>query len=180
MALVSLKLREALRDRSVRDPLTRLFNRRYLEETLNRELSSCKRADQPLGVIMIDVDHFKKYNDTHGHDTGDYVLVQIADIVRSKLRAGDTPCRYGGEELVLLMPGAPKEIAAARAESVRAAVEKHELVYKDKALTGVTVSLGVAGFPGDGNTAAAVLKAADSALYVAKQSGRNRVVISGV
>ena len=104
MALVSLKLREALRDRSVRDPLTRLFNRRYLEETLVRELTNCMRTEKPLGVIMLDIDHFKKYNDTHGHDVGDFVLVEIADLVRSKLRSADVPCRYGGEELALIMP----------------------------------------------------------------------------
>jgi diguanylate cyclase (GGDEF)-like protein/PAS domain S-box-containing protein len=179
MALVSLKLREALRNRSVRDPLTRLFNRRYLEETLVRELASCKRDNQQLGIIMVDVDHFKKYNDTHGHDAGDYVLVEIAEIVRSKLRVGDVPCRYGGEELVLVMPGVPKETAAARAEVVRKAVEKHEFIHRGKSLSGITISLGVANYPTDGDTPAALLKAADSMLYLAKESGRNKVVVAG-
>jgi diguanylate cyclase (GGDEF)-like protein/PAS domain S-box-containing protein len=176
MALVSLKLREALRDRSVRDPLTRLFNRRYLEETLVRELSSCKRSEKPLAVIMADIDHFKRYNDTHGHDVGDFVLVQIAEIIRARLRSADIPCRYGGEELALVMPGAGREIAMGRAEAIRKAIEGHEFVYKGKRLAGVTVSMGVAECPADGGAAAALLKAADSALYQAKEGGRNRVV----
>lgn len=178
MALVSLKLREALRSRSVRDPLTKLFNRRYLEETLTRELSNGKRANQHLGFIMIDIDHFKNYNDTHGHDAGDFVLVEIADLLRSKLRLGDIACRFGGEELVLIMPGASKEIAAIRAESMRKDIEQHEFVYQGKNLNGVTVSLGVAEYPQDGDTPAMLLKAADAALYRAKDAGRNRVVLA--
>ncbi|MBI3528156.1 MAG: diguanylate cyclase [Betaproteobacteria bacterium] len=180
MALVSLKLREALRERSVRDPLTRLFNRRYLEETLARELSNCKRAGKPLGVIMVDIDHFKQYNDTHGHDVGDFVLVEIADLVRSKLRSEDVACRYGGEELALIMHGASKEIVFARAEAVRKAIADHEFVCKGKNLARVTVSMGVAEFPADGDSVAAVLKAADTALYQAKESGRNRTAMAGI
>lgn len=179
MALVSLKLREALRNRSVRDPLTSMFNRRYLDETLVRELSNSSRTEKPLGAIMIDIDHFKTYNDTHGHDAGDFVLVEIAELVRAKLRSGDVPCRYGGEELMLIMPGAAKEITTERAELLRKAIESHEFVYKGKSLAGVTVSMGVAEFPSDGDTAAALFKAADAALYQAKESGRNKVVVAG-
>lgn len=178
MALVSLKLREALRNRSVRDPLTKLYNRRYLEETLTRELSNGKRANRYLGIIMIDIDHFKKYNDTHGHDAGDFVLTELADLVFSKLREGDIACRYGGEELVLVMPGASKEITAKRAEFLRESIEKHEFVYKGNNLHGVTVSLGVADYPVDGDSAASLMKAADTALYQAKAAGRNRVVLA--
>jgi diguanylate cyclase (GGDEF)-like protein/PAS domain S-box-containing protein len=178
MALVSLKLREALRNRSVRDPMTQLFNRRYLDETLTRELANCKRANKPLGVIMIDIDHFKSYNDTHGHDAGDYVLVEIADILRSKLREGDVACRYGGEELTMIMLGASKEITYERAEAVRLALETHEFIYKGKNLAGVTASFGVAAYPEDGEGAIGLLKAADTALYSAKESGRNKVVVS--
>lgn len=178
MALVSLKLREALRNRSVRDPLTKLFNRRYLEESLARELCNGKRYNQNLGIIMIDIDHFKNYNDTHGHDAGDFVLIEIADLLRSKLREGDIACRYGGEELVLVMPGATKDITAARAEVMREAIEKHEFIYKGKNMDGVTVSLGVADYPGDGESSATLMKAADVALYNAKSAGRNRVVLA--
>lgn len=178
MALVSLKLREALRNRSVRDPLTKLFNRRYLEETLTRELSNARRNGHSLSVIMIDIDHFKKYNDNHGHDAGDFVLVEIAELVASKLRAGDIACRYGGEELVLVMPGAPKEIAATRAEYLRESIEKHEFAYRGKSLLGVTVSAGIAELPSSGDTPALLMKAADAALYRAKDAGRNRVVLA--
>ncbi len=178
MALVSLKLREALRSRSVRDPLTKLFNRRYLEETLARELSNGKRSNQNLGVIMIDIDHFKKYNDTHGHDAGDFVLVEISELLRSKLREGDIACRYGGEELVMIMPGATKEITATRAEAMREAIEKHEFIYQGNNLNGVTVSLGVSEYPQDGDSSLALIKAADSALYRAKDGGRNQVVLA--
>lgn len=178
MALVSLKLREALRNRSVRDPMTRLFNRRYMDETLIRELANCKRSNKPLGVIMIDIDHFKTYNDTHGHDAGDYVLVEIADIMRTKLREGDVACRYGGEELVMIILGASRDVTVERAELVRAAIEKHEFVYKGRNLASVTASLGVAVYPDGGDTAATLLKTADTALYIAKESGRNRVVVS--
>jgi diguanylate cyclase (GGDEF)-like protein len=178
MALVSLKLREALRSRSARDPLTKLFNPRYLEETLTRDLSNCKRSNQNLGVIMIDIDHFKTYNDTHGQDAGDSVLVGISDLLRSKLRKGDIACRYAGEELVMVMPGTTKEITAARAELMREAIEKHEFVYKGRKLLGVTVSVGVANYPADGDSSATLMKAADSALYQAKDAGRNRVVLA--
>lgn len=178
MALVSLKLREALRSRSVRDPLTKLFNRRYLEETLARELSNGKRASQRLGYIMIDIDHFKNYNDTHGHDAGDFVLVEIAELLRAKLRSGDIACRFGGEEMVLIMPGASKDIAAIRAETMRETIEQHEFVYQGKNLNGVTVSLGVAEYPRDGDTSMALMKAADTALYRAKDSGRNQIALA--
>lgn len=176
MALVSLKLREALRNRSVRDPMTQLFNRRYLDETMTRELAKCYRSEKPLGVIMIDIDHFKTYNDTHGHDAGDYVLTEIAEIMRSKLRERDVACRYGGEEMVIIMPGASKLIASERAEMVRVAIQNHEFIYRGNNLAGVTASLGVSSYPEDGNNASVLLKAADTALYLAKESGRNRVV----
>lgn len=178
MALVSLKLREELRSRSVRDPLTKLFNRRYLEETLVRELANGKRSSQRLGIVMIDIDHFKRYNDTHGHDAGDFVLAEIANLLRTKLRSGDIACRYGGEELMLVMPGASKEIAAKRAEVMRDLIEKSEFNYKGQSLAGVTVSLGVADYPEDGDSAAALMKAADMALYKAKDEGRNCVVLA--
>jgi diguanylate cyclase (GGDEF)-like protein/PAS domain S-box-containing protein len=178
MALVSLKLREALRNRSVRDPMTLLFNRRYMDETLIRELANCQRSNKPLGLIMIDIDHFKNYNDTYGHDVGDYVLTEIAEIIRAKLREGDIACRYGGEELVMIMLGATKEITTTRAEIVRAAIEEHEFLYKGKTLASVTASLGVAAYPEEGVSATTLLKAADTALYLAKESGRNKVVVS--
>jgi diguanylate cyclase (GGDEF)-like protein/PAS domain S-box-containing protein len=176
MALVSLKLREELRSRSVRDPLTKLFNRRYLEETLVRELANGKRTGQKLGIVMIDIDLFKQYNDTHGHDAGDFVLVEISNLIRNKLRSGDIACRYGGEEIVLVMPGASKDIASQRAELIRSLIEAHKFNFKGEDLSEVTVSLGVADYPEDGENATVLMKAADRALYQAKEAGRNRVV----
>ncbi len=178
MALVSLKLREALRTRSLHDPMTQLFNRRYLDETLLHELANCQRSDKPLGVIMLDIDHFKTYNDTHGHDAGDFVLTEIAKIINAKLRDEDMACRYGGEELVMVIPGASKAITGERAETVRQAIEQHEFIHNGNKLSGVTASLGVSAYPDDGDTAPVLLKAADTALYLAKNAGRNRVVVT--
>jgi diguanylate cyclase (GGDEF)-like protein/PAS domain S-box-containing protein len=178
MALVSLKLREALRSRSVRDPLTTLFNRRYLEETLTRELANSQRNNQNLGIIMLDIDHFKQYNDTHGHDAGDFVLQEMAELLRSKLRLGDIACRYGGEELIMVMPGASKQITANRAELMRAAIAQHELIYKGKPLDNVTASFGVSNYPADGESCESLIKRADEALYDAKAAGRNCVKLS--
>lgn len=178
MALVSLKLREALRSQSVRDPLTHLYNRRYMEETLDRELSRCKRTGESLGVIVMDVDHFKTYNDSHGHDAGDLVLTEIANITVSKLRKSDVACRYGGEELVLIMPGAQKALTTKRAEDVREAIARHAIDYRGKPLLTVTISAGVASYPEDGDTNEALVKAADSALYRAKEGGRNRITVA--
>lgn len=178
MALVSLKLREALRSQSVRDPLTHLYNRRYMEETLDRELSRCKRAGDHLGIIIMDVDHFKTYNDLHGHDAGDLVLTEIANLTLSKLRKSDVACRYGGEELVLIMPGAQKNLTTKRAEDVRDAIARRAIEYRGQPLPTVTVSAGVAAYPGDGETVESLLKAADTALYRSKETGRNRVTVS--
>jgi diguanylate cyclase (GGDEF)-like protein/PAS domain S-box-containing protein len=178
MALVSLKLREALRSRSVRDPLTTLFNRRYLEETLTRELSNSQRNNQNLGIIMLDIDHFKQYNDTHGHDAGDFVLQEMAELLRSKLRLGDIACRYGGEELIMVMPGATKQITANRAELMRAAIAQHEFIYKGKPLDSVTASFGVSNYPADGESCESLIKSADEALYDAKAAGRNCVKLA--
>src|SRR5450830_14220 len=176
MALVSLKLREALRSRSVRDPLTKLFNRRYLEETLLRELSNCKRGNGELSVIMIDVDHFKTFNDTQGHDAGDFVLTELAMLMNTKLRKGDISCRYGGEEFVVVLPGASKEITMQRAEQLRVTFESHKFMHQARELKSVTASFGVATSPMNGVTVEAILKAADEAMYQAKEGGRNRVV----
>ena len=131
-----------------------------------------------MAISQPNLRRFKNYNDTYGHDAGDYVLIEIAEIMRSKLREGDVPCRYGGEELIMIMLDTPKEITAERAEIVRVAIEKHEFLHKGKTLASVTASLGVAAYPEDGDNATTLLKAADTALYLAKESGRNKVVVS--
>ncbi len=179
LALANLKLRDSLRELSVRDPLTGLFNRRYMKETLEREIQRVHRAGSTLGVVMLDVDHFKKFNDTHGHEAGDAVLASLAGVIVRSVRAEDVACRFGGEEFVLILPGATPEVTRERAERLRQTVESSlRPDHHGQALT-VTISLGVAGYPLHGATPTEVLAAADTALYSAKNRGRNRVVASG-
>jgi len=178
LALANLKLRENLREQSIRDPLTGLFNRRYLEESLEREVSRAERKHHPLGIIMLDVDHFKKFNDKFGHNAGDAVLRELGQFLLKHIRGSDIACRYGGEELTLILPEAPLEILKQRAEQLREAV-KHLKVHNPQEMVGViTLSIGVACFPEHGLTGEAVLEAADAALYRAKEGGRDRVAIA--
>jgi len=175
MALGNLMLREELKAQSIRDPLTGLFNRRYTEETLERELKGAARSKAPVGVVMIDVDHFKRVNDTHGHDGGDVVLKAIAELLRSRTRGHDVVSRLGGEELLVLLPGASLESAKAKAEALREAIAKLELTHRGRRVE-VTASFGVAAFPEHGSEGPELLRAADQALYTAKRTGRDRVV----
>jgi diguanylate cyclase (GGDEF)-like protein/PAS domain S-box-containing protein len=177
LALANLKLRETLRSQAIRDSLTGLFNRRYLEETLERELSRSKRADSPLGVIMMDLDHFKEYNDTYGHNAGDELLAALGHTIQEQMRREDIACRYGGEEFLLIMPGAPLEVAVERAQIMNESVR--QLHTQDRALKPITISAGVAIFPAHGATGKDVIKAADAAMYQAKEEGRDRVVVAG-
>jgi len=178
LALVNFKLRETQHMQSTRDALTTLFNRRYLDETLEIEFQRAIRGGLPIGVIMSDIDHFKLFNDTHGHDCGDLVLQAIAQVLASNSRKGDIVCRYGGEEFTVVMPGATPEATLSRAESMRQAVKERPLTWQGQTLAAVTMSFGVAGFPGNGKIARDVMKAADDALYRAKAQGRDRVVIA--
>jgi diguanylate cyclase (GGDEF)-like protein len=167
-----------LRKLSVRDTLTGLFNRRYLEETLDRELSRVARKQLPLGIIMVDIDHFKRFNDTHGHAAGDMLLQRMGDFLRGHIRAADVACRYGGEEFVLILPEASREVTSERAEHVREEVKYLRIDFQGQLLEVVTLSLGVAVFPTNGSTGVAVLRAADTALYQAKREGRDRVIVA--
>ena len=180
LALSNLKLRETLRQQSVRDPLTGLYNRRFLEETLDRELARLERKNLPLSLIMIDVDNFKNFNDTFGHEAGDAVLRDLGGILQRHVRGGDIACRYGGEEFTIVLPEASLEIGRQRAEMLREAVHELRLVHDGKSLGAVTLSLGVACFPEHGRRREHLLQAADAALYEAKNGGRNRVVVSTV
>jgi diguanylate cyclase (GGDEF)-like protein len=173
LALANLHLRETLRYQSIRDPLTGLYNRRYLEESLTQELISAQRHRHPIGVIMLDLDHFKVFNDTYGHDAGDRALQAVAHLLTDSVRGSDIACRYGGEEITLVLPGSSLAETQARAEEIRRAIAALNLPETNAALT---ASLGVACFPEHGTTLRGLIKAADQAMYQAKQEGRDRVV----
>jgi diguanylate cyclase (GGDEF)-like protein/PAS domain S-box-containing protein len=171
------RMQAALREQAIRDPLTGLFNRRYLDETLPRELSRCQRSSEPLAVAMLDLDHFKRFNDAYGHAAGDRVLQAVGDLLHRSLRAGDIACRYGGEELAIVMPGSSRDDARARLEDLRQALMKLRLCIPQGELPAITMSIGVAeAAPGKFN-AAELLARADDALYQAKKQGRNQVVV---
>ena len=176
LALSNLRLQESLRVQSIRDPLTGLFNRRYLEESLERELTRCSRRGLPLSVLMLDLDHFKRFNDSHGHDGGDALLSQAGRVLQALCRNEDIACRYGGEEFTLILPEMNAEAARQRAENVREAIERLQVQHLRQPLSPVTASIGVACFPVDGASGSDLLRKADAALYRAKHEGRNRVV----
>jgi diguanylate cyclase (GGDEF)-like protein len=169
-------LRERLRLQSTRDPLTELFNRRYMEESLDRELRRAIRKEIPLSVMMVDIDHFKKFNDAYGHEAGDWLLQELARIFRTQLRAEDIACRYGGEEFTLILPELARDSAADRAEELLKAIRASEVQYRGKPLPRFSISVGVATCPRNGVTREALLLAADRALYTAKEQGRDRAV----
>ena len=178
LALANLQLRETLRSQSIRDPLTGLFNRRYMEETLERELRRAGRAKNSLGVVMLDIDHFKRFNDTFGHDAGDAVLRELGALLQSHIRGGDIACRYGGEEFTLILPEAPLEVVSQRAEMLRVEIKQLAVHHRGQSLGSLSMSMGVAVFPEHGLTVDALLRGADQALYGAKQAGRDRVTVA--
>jgi diguanylate cyclase (GGDEF)-like protein len=177
LALINLKLRETLRDQSIRDPLTGLFNRRYMKETLEREIRRAERHQSPLGVVMLDLDHFKHFNDTYGHDAGDLVLREVGAFLNTRLRVSDIACRYGGEEFTLILPEMPLNVGLPRLEELRLDIKQLNVRRHGELLGSITVSVGVAMFPEHGVTGEALLHAADGALYRAKTEGRDRVVV---
>ncbi|WP_164473535.1 PAS domain S-box protein [Deinococcus psychrotolerans] len=176
LAMVNLRLRETLRQQSIRDPLTGLFNRRYLEETFERELRRAERKSECIGIIMLDVDRFKTFNDTHGHEAGDALLKALGGLLKESIRAEDVACRYGGEEFTLLLTGATQQQTFDRAEQIREAITRLKIMNQGKILEGVSASMGVATFPQHGRELAGLVRAADLALYRAKREGRNRVI----
>ncbi len=177
LALANLKLHEALQQQSIRDPLTGLFNRRYLEESLERELNRASRKQQPLGIIMIDVDLFKQFNDSFGHEAGDTALRELGTFIIKQIRGADIACRYGGEEFILILPEASLNTTRERAEQIRQGAKHLALQNRHQHLDGITLSLGVAVFPEHGLTGESVIHAADAALYRAKSEGRDRTVV---
>ena len=179
LALAKLKLQETLQHLSVRDPLTGLFNRRYMEESMERELIRAERQGKEVGVIMMDIDHFKRFNDTFGHDGGDALLRNLGKFLQKHVRSSDIACRYGGEEFTLILPEASLEVTRQRAEQIKTTVKDLRAHQGQKVLDPITLSLGVAVFPGHGATHRALLQAADVALYRAKETGRDRVCLAG-
>lgn len=176
LALANLKLRETLQAQSIIDPLTNLYNRRYLEESLKREINLAKRKRHPVGVIMLDVDHFRQFNQTFGHEGGNCALQAVGVFLSSQIRSGDIACRYGGEEFLLILPEASLEISVARAEQIRQGIKQLQVSYGEQTLSQITASIGIACFPDHGKTMEDLIKAADQALYQAKYEGRDRVI----
>lgn len=176
LSVANLRLREALRSQSIKDPLTGLYNRRYLAEMLEREVRRAVRAEQSLGVLMLDLDHFKKFNDTYGHDAGDTILREAASFLTRSIRVEDIVCRYGGEEFVVILPTADLNASHGRAERIRSKMRELTVLHQGQSLGMVTVSAGVAALPQHGTSPKALLEAADAALYRAKREGRDRVV----
>lgn len=179
MALANLRLRETLRNQAIRDPLTGLFNRRYMEETLDREVHRAIRRDAPLSVIMIDADHFKQFNDVFGHEAGDTILHSLGTLMQTSVRAEDIACRYGGEEFTIILPEAGVEVALERAEMLRIDARRIIAEHRGRPLGTITLSLGIAVLPDQDRTGDMLLRVADAALYRAKAEGRDRVVMAG-
>jgi diguanylate cyclase (GGDEF)-like protein/PAS domain S-box-containing protein len=173
-----IKSEAELREQSVRDHLTGLFNRRYMEETLKRELLRATRKGVPLGVIMLDVDNFKRFNDTWGHATGDAILSEIGYLIQKQLRGEDIPCRYGGDEFVIILPDASQKVTYERAKRICELVTQLMFKMDGQTLGTVTLSLGVAVFPEHGTLTKDILWAVDKALYRAKHNGRNQVAVA--
>jgi diguanylate cyclase (GGDEF)-like protein/PAS domain S-box-containing protein len=178
LSLASLQLRETLRDQAIRDPLTLLFNRRFLEESLERELQLAGRKKQSIAVLFLDLDHFKSFNDTFGHDAGDMVLQSLADLFRNFFRSTDICCRYGGEEFAIILPESSSRDAAIRADALRSEVKRLRLQYNKQVIGQLTLSVGVAAFPEHGSTSVDLLKIADQCLYESKSRGRDVVTVA--
>ena len=178
LALANYRLREALRVMSLRDSLTGLFNRRYLEEALVLEFGRAARSHDGIGVIVGDLDHFKRLNDTFGHDGGDMALRAVAQVLIANVRKGDIACRHGGEEFVLVLPGATLDQTRERAEELRHALAGLEVSFHGKIISPISMSIGVAVFPQHGTSPEAVIRQADKAMYQAKQTGRDKVVVA--
>ena len=180
LAIANLNLQNRLREQSIRDPLTKLFNRRYLETTLERELSRAQRNKNDVSVLVLDIDYFKKFNDTMGHDAGDALLEQFARLLENNVRKEDIVCRYGGEEFVVVLPMANLEMGVMRALKICEATRKLQIKSTNKEITSVSVSIGVSSYPAHGKKGQELITAADTALYISKQMGRDRVTAASI
>jgi diguanylate cyclase (GGDEF)-like protein/PAS domain S-box-containing protein len=176
LSLANVKLSESLSMQSIQDPQSGLYNRRFMEESLQREISRAVRKQTPIGIIMSDLDHFKKFNDIYGHAAGDKIITQIGKLLKDKFRGSDIACRYGGEEFLVILPESSLDDTIKRAENLREDVRKMEVVFQGKILGSLTISIGVASYPANGIKIDELLRVADTALYKAKQEGRDRVI----
>lgn len=175
LSIANIRLKKHLLDLTTRDPLTQLFNRRYLDRAASQEVSRATRSGLPLGVILIDLDYFKKINDTLGHTIGDTVLQRVGETLKTNIRNEDIVCRYGGEEFIVLLIASNFADSLKRADTLRRAIKNMSIELDGKTVKPVTASLGVATFPLHGTTFTEVSKLADDALYMAKSDGRDRV-----
>jgi diguanylate cyclase (GGDEF)-like protein len=178
LALANIRLRATLREQSSRDPLTGLFNRRYMEASLDREIRRAAREGYGLGLLMADLDNFKQLNDAFGHAAGDEVLRRIGRFLGAAVRGEDVACRFGGEEFVVILPKASLDDTHRRAEVLREGIKAPHLDEEPGLYPAATMSVGVAGYPEHGTSAAELILAADSAMYLAKAKGRDRVVVA--
>ena len=174
LAIANVRMRDELHYQAIRDALTGLYNRRHMMDTLRRRIETRKQA--PFSIVSIDVDHFKKFNDNHGHDAGDTVLRAVGEVLVAACNGNDIACRMGGEELMLFLPDIGHAAALERADGLRQAVAALEVRYADRTLPQITISVGVADYPQHGALPQDVIRAADEALYAAKAGGRNQVV----
>jgi diguanylate cyclase (GGDEF)-like protein len=179
LSFSNITLREQLHEQSIRDPLTNLFNRRYLNEIFKRELSRSQRENLSIGIILIDIDHFKQYNDTYGHEGGDVLLRNLGAFLQEHVRAEDVACRFGGEEFILVLPGSSLQITHERAWTLCRQVRYITAEHDDRQLGHITLSAGVACFPNHGKTVEQLIMVVDDALYRAKRLGRDRVCVAG-
>lgn len=175
LSLANLRLRERLRTQAIRDPLTGLFNRRYMEESLEQEFYRANRRLCPVSIIMLDIDHFKMVNDQYGHDAGDALLKNLGIIIQNLVRKEDIACRFGGEEFIMILPDTPLDVAVQRADYFRSELKCNAFLHNGRNIGLITVSMGVATYPNHGRSVEAIIRMADEALYRAKENGRNRV-----
>jgi diguanylate cyclase (GGDEF)-like protein len=180
LSIANIKLRESLLNQSIKDPLTGLYNRRYMEEALQRELSRAERKHTKLSIVMIDIDHFKQFNDIYGHEAGDELLVKLAEFFRLKIRQTDVFCRFGGEEFIMILPESTTDDTFKRVDQFRDEVKSMSIYFRNQRLPAVAISMGIATYPDHGINTNDLIQIADKALYKAKQEGRDRVIIGSI
>jgi diguanylate cyclase (GGDEF)-like protein len=176
LSIANVKLSENLSRQSIQDPQSGLYNRHFMEESLQREITRASRKVTPIGIIMGDLDHFKKFNDVYGHAAGDKIIAEIGKLFKAKFRGSDIACRYGGEEFLIILPETSLEDTFKRANGLREEIKKLEMVFQGQILGMITMSMGIAAYPEKGTRMEDLLRIADTALYKAKQEGRDRVI----